>query len=756
MTQAKTGILVIQSMGLGDMLFALPVLSVLKNKYPEKRITFLTHERHRDLLNLIPGVDDVITYRTKSFWESCGLLYRIRQSRYEMCFVLNPILKGSLIAFLSGAAQRIGYVQDYEKKQTMLGLEKFLLTHPYQPRQEEIHEAERYLDLLRFYGLPVRQEDVRPRLRLFGVQQESGTRLLERMLPDHHGPLIIINLGAAWEMRLWPEDRLAETADWLVETYDARIVFAGGETERAPSRRIQDRMRHEISLDVAGASNLVELASILQNCDLFMTSDTGTLHIAAALDVPILALYGPGNLKKVSPLSPKSRVLFHGMPCSPCSFQYTDRCQNNLCMKEITVEEVKTALQEMLTAPRRISDPAPTPPSNKKSSSLSKVLYLQSTSEIGGTDITLLRTLQALDKSRFEPHVLLPKEGPFVEAYQKAGCKIHILSSMKKMTRRKGALYPVLFLLGYWPVVFQIASLIRRERIRLVHTNTIHNLYGCMAAKIAGVRHVWHIREIVVQSRFMRALEVFLVKKFSNRFIVMDNAIAEMFLGKTHGFPKNIVKLYDGIDLQKFHPGVSGSRIRKELGIGEREKLVGTVCRLDPWKGLDLFIEAAAKTRQKNPEVKFLLCGGEIEGHEGYEKRLREKIRALNLEKHFYITGWKYFGDAIPEVYGALDISVQTPVFPEPYGLANLESMATGVPHVSIRSGGPVELCADGITGRLVNQDATAVAGAILDILADPTLAQAMGAEGRKRTERLFDFQKCTRQLELLYDQVLK
>jgi len=386
-----------------------------------------------------------------------------------------------------------------------------------------------------------------------------------------------------------------------------------------------------------------------------------------------------------------------------------------------------------------------------------KILYLQSTSEIGGSDITLLRTLEVLDKKKFEPHVVLPNEGPLVEAFRKAGCRVHFLSSMRKLTSRKGIGYLFLYLIGYLPAVLRLVRLIRRERINLVHSNTIHNLYGFMAAMLSRRPHVWHVREIVVQSRLMRTLETFFVRRFSARFIVMSDAIAEAFRMKDGSFPPNLSKLYDGIDPEEYHPRVSGKRIRDELGLSDGTPLVGIVCRLDPWKGLDVFLKSAALIHQKRPDAKFLICGGEIDGHEGYEAVLRGQVEALGIAGgSVFFTGWRYRHRDIPEVYGAMDVSVQCPVYPEPYGLANIEAMSCGVPVVAVAQGGPMELCVHGETAILVPpNDPRAIADAVVSLLNDPARARAMGVAGRRRVEKLFDRRQCVKALEGLCGEVL-
>ncbi len=739
-TENKKGILVIQSMGLGDLFFALPVLNVLRREYPEDPITFAAHERHREVLERVPAVSRIVTYQSKCPGELLDFIREVRGVKASKVFVLNPVFRGAVLAKLSGAPERIGYLRDFERQQSIHGLGRFLLTHAYLPREEKIHEKERYLDLLRFHGLPVMAEDLQTEL---SVPASSGKTPAAK-------PRVLINLGAGWQNRQWMPERIARTADYLSGHFDVSIGFTGGQPEQALAKKIQGLMKNGAE-DFCGKTSLSDLAGLLKTAGLFITPDTGSMHLADTLGVPTLALFGPGDPVKVRPLSETSRILRHDMPCSPCRFQYTRACASNLCMREITVEEVLQASCEMLGETFH-PVPAATP---GKTGDLKKILYLQSTSEIGGTDITLLRTLQALDKTRFEPHVLMQKEGPLVEAYQQAGAKVHFAGGMRKVTTRKGTGYLLQLLLGYFPAVLKIRSLILEQKIDLVHTNTIHNLYGFLAARLAGKPHLWHIRELVLQSKGFARLEYFLVKHFSTRFLLMDNVIAEPFLGKNHGFPAGAVKLYDGIDLEKFRPGRPSRNLRAEIGIPDEAPLAGMVCRLDPWKGLDLFLEMAAKVHAKFPEVHFWVCGGKIEGHEDYELKLIKKTSDLGLENAVHFTGWKYKAEDIPDVYRSLDVSIQCPVLPEPYGLASLEAMASGVPSVVSGEGGPVELCSPEAVLFFKPRDAESLAGGVLKILHHKELGREMGRKGRERAEALFDFRKCTRELEKIYGEIL-
>jgi len=387
---------------------------------------------------------------------------------------------------------------------------------------------------------------------------------------------------------------------------------------------------------------------------------------------------------------------------------------------------------------------------------LIRVLYLQSTSEIGGSDISLLRIVENLDCSRFCPFVVLPSRGTLTEALERHGAKVVIMPGMLKLTTRKGPLYHLRYLVNYPLAVWRILRLIRSERIDLIHTNSLHNLYGSLAARLARLPHVWHIREIVSQSAAVRSLEVCLARRFADRVITVSAATAEMFLDSAGRYPPHLQIMWDGIDLARFNPSNSGRRIREELWLAPDAPVVGLVCRLDHGKGVDVFLRAAALCKEEFPGARFVICGGEVEGHEIVAREGARLAGELALDDVVRFTGWRYGPEDMPEVYAALDVLISASTLPESFGLTLIEAMATGKPVVAVNTGGSREVCVAGETALLVRpHDPRLLAEAILTLLRDPSKAEAMGRAGRERAERNFDAQRQARELRLLYDEVL-
>lgn len=383
-----------------------------------------------------------------------------------------------------------------------------------------------------------------------------------------------------------------------------------------------------------------------------------------------------------------------------------------------------------------------------------RVLFVHTTSEIGGSDISLAGIVERLDRARFEPLVALPSHGPLVARLEQAGARVFILPRMKKLTSRKGRAWLAIFALNYPAGVAALASLIRRERVDIVHTNTIHNLYGGMAARLTGRAHVWHVREIVWQSRALLRLEQ-LMASLSDRVIVTSAAVQEAF---ENAAPRRatITRIDNGVDISRFTPGTA-DLVRRDFGIAPDAPLIGAAARMDVWKGFEDFIDAAAIVHASRPDARFVIAGGAIEGLAEYERELKARAQARGLEGVLHFAGWRYGPDLMPAFHQGIDVLVLPSREPEPFGLVVLEAMASGKPVIATAQGGPIEIVRDRETGLLVTpRDPQAMARAVLDLIADPARIAAYGLAGRARAARHYAIERTVDRLQLLYDEILE
>ncbi|MDQ3170660.1 MAG: glycosyltransferase [Acidobacteriota bacterium] len=382
-----------------------------------------------------------------------------------------------------------------------------------------------------------------------------------------------------------------------------------------------------------------------------------------------------------------------------------------------------------------------------------RILFVHTTSEVGGSDVSLAHIVERLDPKRFQTVVALPSEGPLVARLERAGAEVVVLPHMRKLTSRKGRAGLAMFAATYPLGVASLASLVRRKRVDIVHTNTIHNLYGWAAARLTGRPHVWHVREIVWQNAALKRIERALALSFSARVVVTSHAVGQMF-ERDGVLPARVVTIANGVDTAKFEPGREDG-VRRDFGVPPAT-VIGAAARLDVWKGLEDFIEAAAIVHRARPDVRFVIAGGAIEGLEDYASTLQEQSRARGLDDVLHFAGWTYGPDAMPAFHRSLDVFVLPSREPEPFGLVVLEAMASARPVIATAQGGPLEIVVDGVTGLLVApRDPAVMAEAMIALADDPARARAMGDAGRRRAVADYSIERTVARLQLLYDEVL-
>jgi glycosyltransferase involved in cell wall biosynthesis len=378
------------------------------------------------------------------------------------------------------------------------------------------------------------------------------------------------------------------------------------------------------------------------------------------------------------------------------------------------------------------------------------LVVVQPSSERGGLEIGLYTWLRRLDPAKFRRLVVIPHDGPIVGMLLEAGIEVAFVP-MRQLRTLRSLGYQLSYLVGFWPTVLRLARLFRREHADLVHTNSLFCLYGGWAAALARVPHVWHVHEIPDQPHHVVGLLTRMTEALSIKVMVITAAVAGIFppAGRASG---KVVQVTEGIDVVCFNPRVDGTGVRGDFGCAENAPLVGWVARLDPWKGCEVFIRAAALVHCARPNVRFAVCGGELAGYETYAAGLRKLAHEHGLDDVLQFAGWRYGWNQMPEVMAALDLLVHTPVRAEPLGLVVLEAMATGRPVVATAAGGLLEIVSDGVDGLLVPVgDVNATAAAIMRVLDDPPTARAIGQAARCTVESRYNADSYAARIQDLY-----
>ncbi|HEY8217504.1 MAG TPA: glycosyltransferase family 4 protein [Acidimicrobiia bacterium] len=336
-----------------------------------------------------------------------------------------------------------------------------------------------------------------------------------------------------------------------------------------------------------------------------------------------------------------------------------------------------------------------------------RLLSVQPVAERGGSDHALLRMMRSLPSDEFECHVVVPSDPPLRDELESAGVTVHVVP-MERISTSHGIAEWAGYGIG-WPVaVTRIARLVRRLDIDVVHTNSLHSWYGWAAAGLTRRPHVWHAREIVVQSRTALGFERFLTRYGATRVIAMSQAIAEQLDPSV-----DAVVIHEVADPAEFHPTRAG-RFRARVGIPDDAPLAGTASRIDTWKGIDVLLDAWRPVKNARPDAHLVVAGGPVRGKESYFDDLARVAAALS-DVH-----WLGMRDDVPDLFADLDVFVLPSTEPEPYGIVAVEALASGVPVVATDGGGPPEILASAHpgAGRLVPPgDAAALAAAIVEVV---------------------------------------
>ena len=354
------------------------------------------------------------------------------------------------------------------------------------------------------------------------------------------------------------------------------------------------------------------------------------------------------------------------------------------------------------------------------------ILSIQPVAERGGSDHALAGMIRSLTRAGWECHIALPAPSPLAEEFGAAGARLHVVP-MRRITTSGSAGRWVAYGLG-WPVaIVRLLRLARRVDASVIHSNSLHSWYGWALAALLRRPHVWHAREIVVQSTKALQLERWLALHFATEVIAISPAVGVQL------DPGNVVVTLDQPDPAVFHPGRAG-RFRAKVGIPDDVPLIGSAGRIDTWKGVDVLLDAVPSLQAARPNVEVVIAGSGVQGKEGYAEQLASRAAR--------ISGIHWLGPRtdVADLLADLDVFVLPSIQPEPFGLSLVEALASGVPAVATAHGGPVEILNRLGTdaGRLVPPgDPAALATATIELL--PRLPSSTAVRRARRVLREAD-----------------
>jgi len=336
-------ILVVRTDRIGDLLLSTPVIHALRQKYPQAYISMMVAPHAKDIIEGNPYLDEIIVYdkdgKHKSWLRSFKFAGRIKKKKFDLALILHPTNRVHLLTFLAGIPERLGYNRK-------IG---FLLTRKREHTKQEgkKHEAEYNLDLLSDLGITGNARDL-----FMPVRNESELWVKDLFVKQgikDTDKILAVNPGASCPSKVWPAERFAQVAEKLAGRYNFKILILAGPKDMHLADKVAQGIKVK-AINLAGKTSVSQLASILKRCALFISNDSGPVHIASALGTPVISIFGrnqPGlSPQRWGPLGGRSKHLHKEVGCILC---LAHNCVKEFaCLKAISVEDVVKAAEEIL------------------------------------------------------------------------------------------------------------------------------------------------------------------------------------------------------------------------------------------------------------------------------------------------------------------------------------------------------------------------------------------------------------------------
>jgi heptosyltransferase-2 len=330
----------------GDALLALPALRAVRSKFPDASISILARPYVADIYRGQGVSDELIAYAPIAEhrgWSGRNkLIANLRSRHFDVALLLQNAFDAAWLAWRAQIPQRIGYARDARS---------LLLTKAIPvPKSGEIpaHEKLYYLELVRRAGWL----DALPQVDRITLQVSDSARLhAAQVLLDAgsrpHARRIAIGGGASYgSAKCWPPERFAEWANRFLANNDADVILFGTAAEAPVSNAIIANMRRK-PIDLTGRTVIADLPALLSQCHLFLGNDSGAMHVAAAVGLPVVAIFGPTDPFGTAPVTPRCTIVQQKPYCSPC---FLRRCPtDHRCMKQVTPDMVEAAVNPWLT-----------------------------------------------------------------------------------------------------------------------------------------------------------------------------------------------------------------------------------------------------------------------------------------------------------------------------------------------------------------------------------------------------------------------
>jgi len=356
-------IIIVNPFGIGDVLFSMPIVTVLKRSFPGAQISYICNRRAYDLLKMHPDLNRIYVFEKDEFrdlwrrtrigcaWNVFALFRELRGERFDLAVDLSLGGRYGMYFQMIGVRRRIGF--DYRRRG------RFLTDRVTIDGFSGRHAVEYYLDIVRLMGLNIKEEDALIAIYLSPDDIRWAKEFLRSNGMREGCPLagVIPGCGASWgadaKYRRWSTAGFARVIDALYERHGTTTILFGSASEVGICEQIIGMVAHK-PINACGKTTIGQFAALLKECSIVVTNDGGPLHIASSVRAKTVSLFGPVDERVYGPYPKSERhiTVTGSTPCRPCyqNFKYV-ACPTQQCLRDITPEAVLDAVDRLLRTP---------------------------------------------------------------------------------------------------------------------------------------------------------------------------------------------------------------------------------------------------------------------------------------------------------------------------------------------------------------------------------------------------------------------
>ena len=381
---------------------------------------------------------------------------------------------------------------------------------------------------------------------------------------------------------------------------------------------------------------------------------------------------------------------------------------------------------------------------------MKNILFIHQSAELYGSDKTLLLVLKNLDKSKFNPLVVLPQEGPLKEELENENIEV-VIAPVLKLSRKMFTIWnSIQIFKDLKKGISILEELHKKHHFDLIYSNTLAVLLGMIFAKKRKIKHLWHVHEIIVHPKIIAGIFPKLLNKYADLIVCNSNATLKNLVQRKELIAQKSVVIYNGMDPINSELPVA---TKKDFGYNDNDIIITLVGRISRLKGHKWLLTTLVKHFSASTNIKVVFVGSPVAGQEYYATEIEQFIAENQLEATVKILP---FTKNLSKIWDITDIALMPSTEAESFGLVAAEAMLAKKPVIASSHGGLKEIVIDNQTGFLVEpNNVEAFSEALTKLFANPQLRKEFGENGYQRAIQEFSVEKYVQNFELVFSKLI-